>query len=146
MAWSTHNRSTFAGSRSLTREPIIVLIAATENDSLYALDADAGAQLWKVALLPAGETPSDDRGCSQVTPTDRHHLDAGHRAQGRHGGRRRLCRGDEQGLVRELLSTAAQSEPGHGHDGSPPWQSPASIPEPATIAAEVTFTFVSQPV
>jgi hypothetical protein len=45
-----------------------VLIAATENDSLYALDADTGAQLWKVSLLAAGETASDDRGCSQVTP------------------------------------------------------------------------------
>jgi hypothetical protein len=45
-----------------------VLIVATENDSLYALDADTGAQLWKAALLAAGETPSDDRGCSQVTP------------------------------------------------------------------------------
>jgi hypothetical protein len=45
-----------------------VLIVATENDSLYALDADTGAQLWKVALLPSGETPSDNRGCGQVTP------------------------------------------------------------------------------
>ena len=45
-----------------------VLIAATENDSLYALDADTGAQLWKVSLLAGGETASDDRGCSQVTP------------------------------------------------------------------------------
>jgi outer membrane protein assembly factor BamB len=45
-----------------------VLIVATENDSLYALDADTGAQLWKVALLASGETPSDNRGCSQVTP------------------------------------------------------------------------------
>jgi len=45
-----------------------VLIVATENDSLYALDADTGAQLWKVSLLSSGETPSDDRGCSQVTP------------------------------------------------------------------------------
>ena len=45
-----------------------VLIAATENDSLYALDADTGAQLWQVALLPTGETPSDNRGCGQVTP------------------------------------------------------------------------------
>jgi outer membrane protein assembly factor BamB len=45
-----------------------VLIAATENDSLYALDANTGAQLWKVSLLPAGETPSDNRGCGQVTP------------------------------------------------------------------------------
>jgi hypothetical protein len=45
-----------------------LLIVATENDSLYALDADTGAQLWKTSLLPTGETPSDDRNCSQVTP------------------------------------------------------------------------------
>jgi hypothetical protein len=45
-----------------------VLIAATENDSLYALDADSGATLWHVSLLKTGETPSDNRGCSQVTP------------------------------------------------------------------------------
>jgi outer membrane protein assembly factor BamB len=35
---------------------------------VYAFDADTGAQLWKVPLLKSGETPSDDRGCSQVTP------------------------------------------------------------------------------
>jgi hypothetical protein len=46
-----------------------VLIVATENDSLYALDADTGAQLWKLSLLDTGETASDDRGCGQVTPT-----------------------------------------------------------------------------
>jgi hypothetical protein len=45
-----------------------LLIVATENDSVYALDADTGAQIWKVSLLPSGETPSDDRDCSQVTP------------------------------------------------------------------------------
>ncbi len=45
-----------------------LLIVATENDSMYALDADTGAQLWKVSLLASGETPSDNRGCSQVTP------------------------------------------------------------------------------
>jgi hypothetical protein len=45
-----------------------VLIVATENDSLYALDASTGAQLWKVTLLASGETASDDRGCGQVTP------------------------------------------------------------------------------
>jgi hypothetical protein len=45
-----------------------VLIVATENDSLYALDADTGAPLWNVALLAAGETPSDDIDCSLVTP------------------------------------------------------------------------------
>ena len=38
------------------------LIVASENDSLYALDADTGAQLWKLSLLRSGETPSD-RGC-----------------------------------------------------------------------------------
>ena len=47
-----------------------VLIVATENDSLYALDADTGTQLWKVSLLGAGETPSDDRNCTQVNPTN----------------------------------------------------------------------------
>ena len=45
-----------------------VLVVATENDTLYALDADTGEQLWKLSLLAAGETASDDRGCGQVTP------------------------------------------------------------------------------
>jgi len=45
-----------------------VLFVATEHDSVYAFDADSGTQLWNVSLLPAGETSSDDRGCSQVSP------------------------------------------------------------------------------
>src|SRR4051812_42592898 len=45
-----------------------VLYIATEHDSLYAFDADTGATLWHVSLLNAGETPSDTRSCSQVTP------------------------------------------------------------------------------
>ena len=45
-----------------------VLIVATENDSLYALDADTGAQLWKAILLRTGETASDPRLCNQVVP------------------------------------------------------------------------------
>jgi len=44
------------------------LIVATEHDSVYAFDADNGATLWHVTTLEPGETPSDDRGCSQVTP------------------------------------------------------------------------------
>jgi len=44
-----------------------VLYVATENDSVYAFDADTGATLWEVSLLN-GESPSDTRGCSQVTP------------------------------------------------------------------------------
>ena len=45
-----------------------VVFIVTEHDSAYAFDSDSGAQLWKVSLLGSGETSSDDRGCSQVTP------------------------------------------------------------------------------
>lgn len=45
-----------------------VVYAATEHDSVYAIDANSGAVLWRVTLLAAGESPSDDRGCGQVTP------------------------------------------------------------------------------
>jgi len=45
-----------------------VLYVATEHDSIYAFDADTFTQLLHVSLAGAGETPSDDRGCGQVTP------------------------------------------------------------------------------
>ena len=45
-----------------------VVFVVTEHDSAYAFDSDTGAELWKVSLLGSGETSSDDRGCSQVTP------------------------------------------------------------------------------
>jgi len=45
-----------------------VVIAATEHDSVYAFDADAGTVLWQESVLPAGETPSDTRNCGQVVP------------------------------------------------------------------------------
>jgi hypothetical protein len=45
-----------------------VLYVATEHDSVYAFDADAGSILWRVSLLGAGETPSDQRSCGQVVP------------------------------------------------------------------------------
>ncbi len=44
------------------------LIVATENDSVYAFDADNGTPLWQISTLGSGETPSDDRGCGQVEP------------------------------------------------------------------------------
>jgi FG-GAP-like repeat/FG-GAP repeat len=34
-----------------------ILYIATENDSLYAFDADTGALYWKSSLLPTGESP-----------------------------------------------------------------------------------------
>ena len=37
-----------------------LLIAATENDSVYAFDADSGATIWHVSVLKTGETASPD--------------------------------------------------------------------------------------
>lgn len=45
-----------------------VLVVVTEHDSVYAFDADTTNILWSVSLLGSGESPSDDRGCGQVTP------------------------------------------------------------------------------
>ncbi len=45
-----------------------VLYVVTEHDSVYAFDADSGAQLWKVSALGSGETTSDSHGCGQITP------------------------------------------------------------------------------
>ncbi|MCU1319977.1 MAG: Pyrrolo-quinoline quinone repeat-containing protein [Edaphobacter sp.] len=48
-------------------QPHNVLYVATEHDSVYAFDADTGAQLWKVSVLGNGETTSDNHACSQIT-------------------------------------------------------------------------------
>ncbi len=45
-----------------------VLYIASEHGSVYAFDADTGAQIWKTSILKSGETTSDDRNCSQITP------------------------------------------------------------------------------
>jgi hypothetical protein len=47
-----------------------VLYIATENDSVYGLDAATGAVLWyRPLLMGTGESPSDaDNGCGQVGP------------------------------------------------------------------------------
>jgi hypothetical protein len=45
-----------------------VVIVATEHGTVYAYDADTGASLWQITTLKSGETSSDNRGCSQVTP------------------------------------------------------------------------------
>jgi hypothetical protein len=47
-----------------------VVFVATENDTVYAYDADTlGSPLWQVTMLASGEAPSDNRGCGQVSPT-----------------------------------------------------------------------------
>lgn len=47
-----------------------VLFVATEQDMVYAFDADTFAQLWSASMISAfpGEAPSDDRSCDQVEP------------------------------------------------------------------------------
>jgi hypothetical protein len=45
-----------------------VVFAATEHDSVYAFNADTGAQLWKTSVLGTSETTSGDHGCGQITP------------------------------------------------------------------------------
>ena len=45
-----------------------LVIATTENDSVYALDANSGATIWQISTLKTGETASDDRNCTQITP------------------------------------------------------------------------------
>ena len=45
-----------------------VLITVTEHDSVYAFDADAGAQLWQVSALGVNETTSDSHNCGQISP------------------------------------------------------------------------------
>jgi hypothetical protein len=45
-----------------------VLYVATEHDTVYAFDADSGAQIWKTSILEKNETTSDNHSCSQITP------------------------------------------------------------------------------
>jgi PQQ-like domain len=49
-----------------------MLIVATELDSVYALDAETGAQLWKASLIPGGERQADSttagKNCGDLTP------------------------------------------------------------------------------
>ena len=50
-----------------------VLYIVTEHDTVFAFDADSvsgstSTLLWSASMLASGETSSDDRGCSQVTP------------------------------------------------------------------------------
>jgi len=45
-----------------------LLIVATEHDTVYAYDADTGANLWQITTLKSGETTSDKGSCPQVEP------------------------------------------------------------------------------
>ena len=58
----------YVSNLTVAGHPHNVVFVVTEHDSVYAFDADTLAQLWNVTVLPANETPSDDRGCAQVSP------------------------------------------------------------------------------
>jgi hypothetical protein len=45
-----------------------LLYVETEHGSVYGFDADGGTLLWQISTLAAGESTSDDHGCSQITP------------------------------------------------------------------------------
>lgn len=45
-----------------------VLFVVTEHATVYAFDAENGNVLWRKSLLGAGEAPSDDLSCAQVSP------------------------------------------------------------------------------
>jgi len=57
-----------SGVRFPTQGVHNVLYVATENNSVYAIDADTGKQYWHVTALVTGEVTSDDRACAQVSP------------------------------------------------------------------------------
>jgi hypothetical protein len=46
-----------------------VLYTATENDTMYAWDADSGSQLWQKSAIGGGETESHNQGCSELPST-----------------------------------------------------------------------------
>ena len=59
----------YVGGHTVNGATQNVLFVVTENDSVYAFDADTLSKLWQVSVAQSGETPSDDRGCNQVEPT-----------------------------------------------------------------------------
>jgi hypothetical protein len=63
-----------------------LLVAVTEHGTVYAFDADSGTKIWSKSTLQSGETTSDGRSCSQVSPeigiTSTPVID---RSQGTHG-------------------------------------------------------------
>jgi hypothetical protein len=58
----------FVSGLTIGSQAYNVLYVVTENDSVYAYDADGGSLLWQVSALGANETASDDHGCSSITP------------------------------------------------------------------------------
>lgn len=61
----------YVGGMTINGATHNVVFIATENDSVYAFDADTFTKLWQNQLLSGtnpAETPSDNHGCDQVVP------------------------------------------------------------------------------
>ena len=59
----------YVGSLTVNGAVHNVLFVVTENDSVYAFDADTLTSLWHQSMLDSNETPSNMvDGCDQVTP------------------------------------------------------------------------------
>lgn len=58
----------YVSALTLSSQSRNIVYAATEHDSVFAFDADSGAQIWRASVLGPGETPSDDHGCNQISP------------------------------------------------------------------------------
>jgi hypothetical protein len=58
----------YVGGLPIQTQVTNVLYVVTEHDSVYALNAATGAQIWKTSVLGANETTSDSRNCGQIVP------------------------------------------------------------------------------
>jgi hypothetical protein len=65
---SVFGQPLYASQVSVSGAAHNVVYFATEHNSAYAYDADAGTLLWRTTLQPSGETTSDDRSCDQISP------------------------------------------------------------------------------
>jgi hypothetical protein len=47
-----------------------LVLVATEQDNVYAFDAESGALIWNTSLLGTNEVPADSISCSDLTPNN----------------------------------------------------------------------------
>ena len=59
----------YVGNLNMSGTAHNVLFVATEQDIVYAFDADTFDLLWQQSVLGANETPSDSRACGQISPS-----------------------------------------------------------------------------
>lgn len=56
----------FSAGKFMGRHNLVIVV--TEQDNVYAFDADSGGLMWKNSLLGINEIPSDSRNCADLTP------------------------------------------------------------------------------